>query len=141
MDLYLSTRPETLFYSIISQDSFLDHRDQLIMAIALVKAKAPKMANWFYERYMSILRDEGKDSIDTISALIGFAELVELTRSKARVRVEDDSIRLEVRSPLKDFPEELLNKTAKDLEDATGRTIKVAIRGIDGAAVGARSVS
>jgi exopolyphosphatase / guanosine-5'-triphosphate,3'-diphosphate pyrophosphatase len=132
MDLYLSTRPETLFYSIISQDSFLDHRDQLIMAIALVKAKAPKMANWFYDRYTSILKDEGRESIETLAALIQFAELVELTRSKARVKVEGDAIRLEVRSPLEDFPEELLNRAAKDLEDATGRSVKAVIRGAQG---------
>ena len=59
MDLYLSTRPETLFYSIISQDSVLDHGDQLAAAIALVRAKAPKMAEWFFETYGSVLKDTG----------------------------------------------------------------------------------
>ena len=49
LDLYLNTRAESLFYPMLNEDSYLDHRDQIALALSLVRAKAPKTANWFYE--------------------------------------------------------------------------------------------
>jgi exopolyphosphatase/guanosine-5'-triphosphate,3'-diphosphate pyrophosphatase len=127
LDLYLKTRPESLFYTILNEDSYLDHRDQIALALSLVRAKTPRTANWFYERYRSVLKDKSRESIDKLAAFIQVAEVLELTKSTARIRLRDGSIRFEVTTPQKDFPSLLLEQAARELEDATGRIVKTMI--------------
>ncbi len=127
LDLYLKTRPESLFYTILNEDSYLDHRDQIALALSLVRAKAPKTANWFYERHRSVLKDKSKGSVDKLAAFVQVAEILELTKSTARIRLHDGSIRFEITTSQKDFPTLLLDQAAKELEDATGRVVKTLI--------------
>ncbi|MDA4113549.1 MAG: hypothetical protein OK474_05860 [Thaumarchaeota archaeon] len=127
LDLYLSTRAESLFYAILNDDSYLDHEDQVALALSLVRAKAPKTANWFYARYRAILKDKSKDSINKLSAIIQLAEVLELTKSAARIRLQDGAIRFDITTSQKDFPTLLLDQAARELEDATTRTVKTMI--------------
>jgi exopolyphosphatase / guanosine-5'-triphosphate,3'-diphosphate pyrophosphatase len=128
MDLYLSTRPETLFYSIISQDSVLDHRDQLAAAIALVRAKAPKMAEWFYETYNPVLKGTERESIARMGAVIQLTEVLHLTGSSAKFKLDRDLLKIEIESAMgEDFPVMLLSQTAKDLEEATGLRVRTSV--------------
>jgi exopolyphosphatase/guanosine-5'-triphosphate,3'-diphosphate pyrophosphatase len=125
--LYLTTKPENLFYAIISEDSFLDHRDQLALAVALVRAKAPKMANWFRSRYGMVLNEKNKDSIDLMGAVIHFGEILELTHAKAKVRLRDGALFFDIMSPATSFPHMFLDRAARELEEATGRSVKTVI--------------
>lgn len=125
LDIYLSTRAESLFYSILNEDSFLDHRDQVEMALAFVRAKAPRTSNWFYARYRSILRDKTKDSVDKLAAFIQLAEILELTHSRARVRLTGNRLRFFIKSSRKDLPLLLLEHAAKELKDATSLKVRI----------------
>ncbi len=125
LDIYLSTRAESMFYSILNEDSFLDHRDQVELALAFVRAKAPKTSNWFYERYKSFLKDKTKESVDKLAAFIQFAEILELTQSKATVRLKGDRLRFYIKSSKRDFPMLLLEQAAEELEEATSLRVKI----------------
>jgi exopolyphosphatase / guanosine-5'-triphosphate,3'-diphosphate pyrophosphatase len=125
LDIYLSTRAESMFYSILNEDSFLDHRDQVELALAFVRAKAPKTSNWFYERYRSFLKDKTKESVDKLAAFIQFAEILELTQSKATVRLKGGQLKFFIKSSKKDFPVLLLKQAAEELEDATSLRVKI----------------
>jgi exopolyphosphatase/guanosine-5'-triphosphate,3'-diphosphate pyrophosphatase len=126
LDIYLSTRAESMFYSILNEDSFLDHRDQVALALAFVRAKAPRTSNWFFARYKSILKNKTKESVDKLAAFIQFAEILELTKSKASVRLKDDCLRFTIRSPKKRFPSLLLAQAAEELAEATSIKVEIA---------------
>jgi exopolyphosphatase/guanosine-5'-triphosphate,3'-diphosphate pyrophosphatase len=127
LDVYMSTRAESLFYSILNEDSYLDHRDQLALALAMVRAKAPKTSNWFYARYKALLKDKSKESLEKVAAFVQFAEILELTHSKATVRKRGMRVRFNITSSKKDFPTELLDQAVQELEDATGLRVKTTV--------------
>jgi exopolyphosphatase/guanosine-5'-triphosphate,3'-diphosphate pyrophosphatase len=120
LDVYMSTRAESLFYSILNEDSYLDHRDQVALALAMVRAKAPKTSNWFYSRYKSMLKDKSKESLEKVAAFIEFAEILELTNSKAVVKQKGRRLRFTIVSSKKEFPALMLEQAVKELEEATG---------------------
>jgi hypothetical protein len=125
--LYLTTRAEDLFFAIVSEDSYLDHRDQVALALAFVRAKAPKTANLFYARYKSVVKDKNRDSIYRLAAFIQLAEVLELTKSTVRIGLRDGALRLDITTSQKEFPTLLLEQAVREIEDATGRTVKTMI--------------
>lgn len=127
LDVYMATRAESLFYSILNEDSYLDHRDQLALALAMVRAKAPKTSNWFYVRYKSVLKDKSKESLDKVAAFVQFAEILELTHSKATVRKKGRRLRFTITSSRRDFPARLLEQAVQELEEATGLRVKTIV--------------
>lgn len=135
-DIYLSTRSENLFNSILNEDSHLSHSEQLALALAMVQAKSPKTANWFYSRYYSMLDDEARGSIDILAAFIRLMAVLRLTNSIASVHLRGKHLRVEVASPSREFPVLLLEQAAKDVEDATElKVTTVVARGGVGAQV------
>jgi len=127
IDLYMTTRPESLFYLIICEDSFLNHRQQLSLAVALVRAKAPKLANWFYSRYKMVLPGKSEESIDLLAAVIQFVEIMELTHAKVKLRSSGSALHFDITSPAKRFPRRYLARAARELQTATGRNVKTMI--------------
>ncbi len=128
LHLYLTTRAEDLFFAIVSEDSYLDHRDQVALALAFVRAKAPKTANLFYARYKSFFKDKNRDSIYKLAAFIQLAEVLELTKSTVRIGLRDGALRLDVTTSQKEFPTLLLEQSVREIEDATGMIVKTMIR-------------
>lgn len=129
MGMYMNTRPGSLFYSVVNDDSHLDHKDQVSLAVALVRAKAPGLANWFYSRYGTILKGKGKESIDLLAAVIQVMEILELTNSNVNVKSRDGALILDVTSPAKNFPYLFLDEAAGELKKATGMGVKTVVRG------------
>lgn len=127
LDIFVKTRAESLFYAIVSEDSHLDHHDQLVLATSLVRAKAPKTANWFYTRYESVLKDTRKDTIARLASFIQLAEVLEFSRASTRLRLSDGAMHLDITTPHPDFPALLLEKAAREIEDATGRMVKTVV--------------
>jgi len=127
LDLYLKTRPESLFYTIVNEDSYLEHRDQVTLAISLVRAKSPKAANWFLARHRSILSEGTKESTVRLAAMIHLAEVLEMTKSTARFRVQDGALTFQVNTSQNEFPKLLLERAARELEGVTGRMVKTII--------------
>jgi exopolyphosphatase/guanosine-5'-triphosphate,3'-diphosphate pyrophosphatase len=125
LGLYLNTRSESLFHIILGEDSYLEHKDQIALALSLVRAKGPKTANWYFTLYRSILKGWSKESINKMAAFIRLAEIMEQTKSSLRVRVQGGAIRLEVTTARSDFPTLLLEECAQELEEATGRAVKM----------------
>ena len=119
IDIFLSTRSENLFYSILNEDSHLDHRDQLTLALAMVHAKAPKAANWFYTRYYSVLKDENKGSVDLLAAFVRLISVLRLTQSIVTARLRGHRLKLQIASPQREFPDLLLDQAIRDIEEAT----------------------
>ncbi len=121
LDLYLSTRPELLFYSILSQDSTLSHTEQIVEAISMVRAKAPRMSRWFQERYSMLVGQVDRKSINKMSHMIQLAEILYISGSRARFERTGDSVKIFVKaSAKKTFPELLFRRITKDLSDASG---------------------
>lgn len=119
IDMYLSTRSENLFYSVMNEDSHLAHRDQLALALAMVQAKAPKTANWFYSRYCSTLRGENVGSIDLLAAFVRLISVLRLTNSTATARLRGHRLKLQISCPHREFPDLLLDQAVRDIEGAT----------------------
>jgi exopolyphosphatase / guanosine-5'-triphosphate,3'-diphosphate pyrophosphatase len=127
LDIYMNTRAESLFYSILNEDSYLSHRDQVALALAMVRAKAPRTSNWFYSRYKGMLKDKSKESLDKVAAFVQFAEILELTHSRAEVRLKGRNLYFTITSSKRDFPELLLEQAVDELKEATGLKVKTVI--------------
>ena len=130
MDLYLSTRPETLFYYIMSQDSILDHKEQLAAAIALVRAKAPKMARWFHETYEGLLDGIERKSIYRMGAVFQLTEILYLTGSSASFSLHEGELSIDISSRVRgETPNLLLVRASNQLEEVTDLRIKATVDG------------
>lgn len=126
MDLYLTTRPETLFYSVIGLDSVLGHSEQVAVAIALVRAKSAKMARWYFEYYSPVLQGIKRDSIYKMSAVIGLEEILHRTGSRVSISSRKGLLTVEIDSMMGSvFPKHLLNEAIEELESAIKMRIKV----------------
>ncbi len=125
LDVYLSTRAESMFYSILNEDSFLDHKDHVELALAFVRAKAPKTSNWFFARYKSILKDKTKESVDKLAAFIQLAELLEMTHAQARVKLKGGRLDFIIKPSRKDLPVLLMEQAARELTEATSLRVSI----------------
>ncbi|MDG6997514.1 MAG: Ppx/GppA family phosphatase [Nitrososphaerota archaeon] len=126
-----SERPEAVFYSIMNDESFLSHRDQLIAAITLVESKRPRSAEWIYQKYKSMLK--GKKSKDVIEKLAGvsrFLEIVLRTDSRIRFSVAERGakIKLRVIPGTHHFPETLFGISVKELADEIDRFLEYSVK-------------
>ena len=80
-----TTNLHNLFYMIIDEDNpHLSHREQMILAISIVRTKKAKTANWLFARYRSIMQPQNRKSIEKIAACLSLSEILERTRSKVR---------------------------------------------------------
>jgi exopolyphosphatase/pppGpp-phosphohydrolase len=82
------TNLSNLFHLLIDEDSaFLTHREQLILALAIIHTKKEKTVDWLFSRYCSILEPQNKKSIEKIAACIALSEILERTKATARVSI------------------------------------------------------
>jgi exopolyphosphatase/guanosine-5'-triphosphate,3'-diphosphate pyrophosphatase len=74
-----------LFYMSIDEDNaHLSHREQLILAISIIRTKKAKPANWLFTRYRSMMQPQNRKSIEKIAACLSLSEILERTKSKVR---------------------------------------------------------
>jgi exopolyphosphatase/guanosine-5'-triphosphate,3'-diphosphate pyrophosphatase len=119
LDTYLSTRAESLFYSIMGEDSSLEHGDQVALALSMVRAKSQKIANWFYPRYESVLDGRSKESIERLAALVQLTGLLRESGSRATVRLRGRRLLLLVNHTRRNFPDLPLGEMVREMKDAT----------------------
>lgn len=115
------TNLSNMFYLMIDEDSsFLSHREQLILAIAIIHARKAKTADWLISRYRSILDPRNKDSIEKISACLGLSTILE--RSRINVRLTARGSKMDMRlvpiSTRQFVPSTLLAEAVKKFEHA-----------------------
>lgn len=90
--------PGNLFYLLVDADNaFLTHREQLILAIAIVRTKKEKTADWLFSRYESILEPQNRKSIEKISTCIVFSQILERTKSNAHLSINVDAKKIAIK--------------------------------------------
>lgn len=118
MDIYFSTRPEAMFYSVMGQDSSLQHGEQLAAAVSLVRAKSPRASRWFQERYSQLLDGVSRKSINRMGAVIQLIELLYITGSKVSFEKIQDMLKVKVRPGSKGaYPDMLVDRVVEQLQD------------------------
>jgi len=77
-----------LFHIILDEDlPYLSHREQIVLALAVIHAQKEKTAEWLFERYSAILRVQNKCSIEKISALCTTARILEYAKATVQVSI------------------------------------------------------
>jgi exopolyphosphatase/guanosine-5'-triphosphate,3'-diphosphate pyrophosphatase len=108
-----------LFYTLIDEDlAYLTHSEQLILALSIIHTKKPKIANWLFKRYDSILRSQNKRSIEKISACIVILAILERTKCHVNLTFYNEK-KIVVAVVLDDnikFPEMLFRNALKKFE-------------------------
>ena len=80
-----TTNLHSMFYMIIDEDNaHLSHREQMILAISIVRTKKAKMTNWLFARYRSIMQPQNRKSVEKIAACLSLSEILERTKLKVR---------------------------------------------------------
>lgn len=131
MESYRTCPPETLFYQVITQDSILEHQEQLAAVLALIRAKAPKIARWYFEMYASLLKDIERKSIYRMAAVVQLTDILNQSSSDADFRLKDNLLQIEIEAgKANEFPSLLLERAIKQLQSATGLEVQASqVRG------------
>ena len=80
-----TTNLHSMFYMIIDEDNaHLSHREQMILAISIVRTKKAKTTNWLFARYRSIMQPQNRKSVEKIAACLLLSEILERTKLKVR---------------------------------------------------------
>jgi exopolyphosphatase/guanosine-5'-triphosphate,3'-diphosphate pyrophosphatase len=115
------TNLSNLFHILMDGDSaFLTHREQLILALAIVHTKKEKTVDWLFARYGSILEPQNMRSIEKLSACIVIAEMLERTRATARLYIAGRKVSIRIMHGRQAVPATLLANALKNFERAFG---------------------
>lgn len=115
--------PDAAFGIFMSEDPPLGQADQLLAALALVRARRPRTANWLLRRYADTVAGDAK-KVKKLGACIRLIEV--LDRSKARFRVAYSAgIRLSVMDSGGPFPLELARMAALGLSSAIKKPVTI----------------
>ena len=111
-------RPLPLFYQTMDEESILSHKDQLISSLSIVNGIQPKTANWLFEKYHQLLKLKHKHLIKKISALLLVIEVLEQSRTLAKVRVREGNridLSISPEQAKNRFPAILMSQLVADL--------------------------
>jgi exopolyphosphatase/guanosine-5'-triphosphate,3'-diphosphate pyrophosphatase len=88
-DLPAITNYSNLFHLMMDEDNaFLTHREQLILALAIVYSRKDKVADLLFSRYRStILEPQNMKSVKKIAACLALSAIIEKSKPAARVSV------------------------------------------------------
>jgi exopolyphosphatase / guanosine-5'-triphosphate,3'-diphosphate pyrophosphatase len=87
-----TTNLHNIFYMIIDEDNrFLTHREQLVLAIAIIHTKKEKAADRLFSRYRTMMQSQNRKSIKKISACIIISNILERIKAKAKLRRHNDN--------------------------------------------------
>jgi len=107
---------------IIDEDNrFLTHREQLVLAIAIIHTKKEKAADRLFSRYRSMMQSQNRKSIKKISACIIISNILERIKAKARLRIHNDNklmLKILLEKNRIEFPRILVENALKIFETA-----------------------
>jgi exopolyphosphatase / guanosine-5'-triphosphate,3'-diphosphate pyrophosphatase len=122
--------PETLFYLIINRDSSLAHTNQVMMALAIVRAKGLRRAEWLYDKYRDILGKNARETIARVSAVLHMLEILEKTRSTLEHSTQKgNELFIRITPGKSPFPSNLFNNAVKDMGNAFGINMHYSLNG------------
>lgn len=113
---------ETVFDTIIDQDSNLSHEDQLLLALIIVRTMSAKSTDRLVFHYKSLLRPKTKSVVKKLASFSKFVEFVEKTGCHVALEAKRQGLNLRITpNNLKrreTFPRQLLAKLVADLSEA-----------------------
>jgi len=119
--------PGALFGTVMSEDLPMNHADQLLMAISLVRARRPRAASWLLKKYGPLLPDGNPNPVKRLGSCLRLMEV--LDRSSAKVRVAySRGLRLSVLGSKTPFPNELATMAASSLSASIRRPVTISMK-------------
>jgi exopolyphosphatase / guanosine-5'-triphosphate,3'-diphosphate pyrophosphatase len=118
-DLPAVTNLSNLFHLIIDEDNaFLTHREQLILALAIVHTKKEKTVDSLFSRYRSILEPQNMRSIEKVSACIVLSAILERARAMVRLSMSGKKVAIRILQGKQPVPAMLVADALKNFERA-----------------------
>jgi exopolyphosphatase/guanosine-5'-triphosphate,3'-diphosphate pyrophosphatase len=119
----LETDADAAFGILMSEDLPMSHEDQLVAALAVVRARRPRTANWLIRKYRDVLTDDEK-LVKKLGACVRLLEV--LDRAKAQFRVAySGGLRISVVASGGPFPLELARMAALALSSAIRKPVTI----------------
>jgi exopolyphosphatase/guanosine-5'-triphosphate,3'-diphosphate pyrophosphatase len=109
-----ASSPESLFYKLMGEDSTLDHRHQLVLALSAVRSRNVRASNRLILRYGELIGQQDRESIAKIAACLKFLDLLEKGTNGVSVRNGRHAVNLSI-SPGARFPEKLFKRVARNV--------------------------
>lgn len=123
-DLPTVTNLSNLFHLIIDEDNaFLTHREQLILALAIVHTKKAKTVDWLFSRYRSILEPQNMRSIEKISACIVLSTILERSKAATRLWISGKKVAIRILQGRQPVPAMVVADALKNFERAFNVTV------------------
>jgi exopolyphosphatase / guanosine-5'-triphosphate,3'-diphosphate pyrophosphatase len=117
-----TTNLHNIFYMIIDEDNrFLTHREQLVLAIAIIHTKKEKVADRLFSRYRSMMQSQNRKSIKKISVCIIISNILERIKAKAKLRIHNDNklvLKISLEKNRTEFPRILVENALKNFGTA-----------------------
>lgn len=123
--------------SVLDDDSALDHRDQLLVALSLVSSKKRRRAESLASLYGDMLEKGDVESAKRMGSVVAVCDLLHRTGARAEAEKAEGGVRLSVRPPDGSFPALLLGRACSRMKDALGAEVLVSVKGAEIRAQGA----
>lgn len=123
--------PIPIFYTLVDEEMDLDHREQLLMALAIVRRRRPKISELLFDQYKSILKPASKNLVKKLSALLGLMTLFERTRSRVKISFGHEAMKIELSSSKASqdfFPVETTKLAVEEVGEVLNVRVKFSLR-------------
>ncbi len=115
---------DNVLYSILDDDSSLNHREQLIVALALIYSKKKKKVDSLILKFENILEINDKKLIKKLSSIVSLCDIFHKTDVKVKAASDSPkTISLSIYPKSNIFPEVLLHQACERLENTLGLSI------------------
>lgn len=115
---------DNVLYSILDDDSSLNHREQLIVALSLIYSKKKKKVDSLLLKFENILEINDKKLIKKLSSIVSLCDIFHKTDVKVKATSDfPKSISLSTYPKSNIFPEVLLRQACERLENILGLSI------------------
>lgn len=109
---------DNIIYAMMDDDSYLTHREQLIVALSLVYSKKKKKSESLILKYRILLQKNDKKIIRKISSIISLCDIFLKTQAIVVSSYENSNLILKVYPKNNAFPEVLFKQACEKLENA-----------------------
>lgn len=123
------TNLQIVFDAIIDEDSRLDHKEQLMLALSIVRTRNKKKTERLMKRYRQILSNS-KQSIARISSLVTFLNILEKTNARMRLTRTGKKVEIKILSSKIKIPAVLLQNALQDIEETFDVSVDCSVHGL-----------
>ncbi len=127
---------ETVFDTVVDQDSNLSHEDQLLLALCIVRTMSTKSTDRLIIHYKSLLRPKIRGVLRRLATFSKFLEFVEKTGCHVETEDRKSGLNLKLKpnnlKSSKEFPIQLLAKLVAELSEAFAIDVTYEIAGLPG---------